>query len=836
MAESITLQTSDSNVQQSDTLGRLSFAASNEANTADARLIGASIRAEAEGDFTEISNPTSLIFSTANSESATDKLKITSSGHFIPINNKTYDIGSSSLKFRHIYSEANYSDKLILTSGSAASPTTDTLYNLSGVLYYTDKAVALLPNGGTASQILQKTSDTSYDLQWIDNYATETRVYVKNTTGGALTKGQAVYISGAQGDHPVITLSNASTETTSSKTIGLLKQDLANNEFGYVTTEGLLTGLNTNDAGSAGDSVWLSPSTSGGLVYGLSNKPSTPDHMVFIGYVIRKNANNGIIYIKVQNGFELGELHNVLVNGTSAGKFLQYNDASGLWLASSSGNFTSLQFNGTDVSINGHTHTASNITDFNSSVSGLLPVKNIIAGTNISITSSTGVFTISSSGSGGGGSTEIYEYTSVSGFPSSGTSSILYIATDSSRIYRWENPVYIELGSAGGNDLSLWSAFLPPAPTNLSGVAGNAKVDLTWTAPSVLSQTPITDYYIQYSGATSSSWTTFSHSPSTNASISVTGLTNGTAYGFRVAGINMIGTGTYVTSSSSYTPASNVSLNYLVIGGGGAGGGNTGGGGGAGQVNSGSSTLSVGTVLTATVGNGGTGGTGNGPNGSASSLSATGLSVSSDGGGGGGGLDTSTAANRAGSSVTGGSGGGGGGAGGDGSGAGSGGTGTYNGGTSGSSPGSCVRTGGGGGGSSSNGANASSYTAGNGGDGTTSTITGSSVTYAGGGGGGALVGTTYGCPTHTAGTGGSGGGGGGSLNGNGTAGTQNTGSGGGGGCYTTGSTSSGGNGGKGVVIIRLTGAAASSTTGSPTVTQVGSDYVYQFNGDGTLTL
>jgi hypothetical protein len=44
----------------------------------------------------------------------------------------------------------------------------------------------------------------------------------------------------------------------------------------------------------------------------------------------------------------------------------------------------------------------------------------------------------------------------------------------------------------------------------------------------------------------------------------------------------------------------------------------------------------------------------------------------------------------------------------------------------------------------------------------------------------------------------------------------------------------GGNGGSGVVIIRSPQAAA-STTGSPTVTTVGSDTVYQFNGTGSIT-
>lgn len=228
-------------------------------------------------------------------------------------------------------------------------------------------------------------------------------VYAKNTTGSGLNKGQAVYIDGAIGSNPTLALAIASGETTSSKTIGILKQNLADNEFGYVVTEGLLEGIDTDAASAAGDPIWLSPTVPGGLIYGLANKPYAPNHLVFIGYVLRKQQNNGKVYVKVQNGFELGELHNVLTNGTSNGQFLQYNSSSGLWLASSSGNFTTLQVNSTGVSISGHTHISSSITDFNSSVSGLLPVKNILAGTGIVISSSAGIYTINSIPSGGGG-------------------------------------------------------------------------------------------------------------------------------------------------------------------------------------------------------------------------------------------------------------------------------------------------------------------------------------------------------------------------------------------------------------------------------------------------
>jgi hypothetical protein len=77
-----------------------------------------------------------------------------------------------------------------------------------------------------------------------------------------------------------------------------------------VVTEGLLAGLDTSTA-TAGDPVWLG--TNGDLIFGLTNKPVAPAHLVYIGVVTRVNQNNGEIFVHVQNGFELDELHDVLI-------------------------------------------------------------------------------------------------------------------------------------------------------------------------------------------------------------------------------------------------------------------------------------------------------------------------------------------------------------------------------------------------------------------------------------------------------------------------------------------------------------------------------------------
>lgn len=190
-----------------------------------------------------------------------------------------------------------------------------------------------LPAGGLTGQVLTKQSDTDFDVYWTENYSVTSNVeqYVKNQTGTTLYKGQAVYISGSTGDNSIVSLAQANSEMSSSKTLGILKQNLLNGEHGYVVTEGLLEGINTNSANVVGDPIWLSPTTAGGLVFGLANKPVAPNHMVYLGIVLRKQTNNGKIYVHVQNGFELQELHNVLITSPQNNNILQYDSSVSLW-------------------------------------------------------------------------------------------------------------------------------------------------------------------------------------------------------------------------------------------------------------------------------------------------------------------------------------------------------------------------------------------------------------------------------------------------------------------------------------------------------------------------
>ena len=93
----------------------------------------------------------------------------------------------------------------------------------------------------------------------------------------------------------------------------------------------------------------------------------------------------------------------------------------------------------------------------------------------------------------------------------------------------------------------------PGTPTALSGTADDTSVVLNWTAPTVTGGTAITDYTVESSSDSGTTWTAFSHDASTTASLRVTGLTNGTAYTFRVSAVNAVGTGT-ASATASATP------------------------------------------------------------------------------------------------------------------------------------------------------------------------------------------------------------------------------------------------------------------------------------------
>jgi hypothetical protein len=163
--------------------------------------------------------------------------------------------------------------------------------------------------------------------------ATASRItaYVKNGST-ALAKGVPVYVTGADGTNIIVGPASNASESTSSKTLGFTQTALNSNQHGYIVLEGSLDGLNTNGA-TAGDPIWLGETT-GTVIYGLANKPKAPNHLVYLGVVSRKNSSNGEIFVKIQNGFELNELHDVRITSIQNDDLIVYNSASSIWVNS----------------------------------------------------------------------------------------------------------------------------------------------------------------------------------------------------------------------------------------------------------------------------------------------------------------------------------------------------------------------------------------------------------------------------------------------------------------------------------------------------------------------
>jgi hypothetical protein len=172
--------------------------------------------------------------------------------------------------------------------------------------------------------MLTSTYDT--DVDGVVDSAERIQIVVRNSTGDTLRKGQVVYLSGATGNRPNAVLADASSEATSSKTIGLVIADIPDNSDGQIAVNGTLHDLDTS-AFNEGDTLWLSE-TAGEVQ--ANTPPAEPAHSVFIGYVARSHPNFGRIVIQIQNGYELNELHGVQITSETTGDILLYDGS--LWV------------------------------------------------------------------------------------------------------------------------------------------------------------------------------------------------------------------------------------------------------------------------------------------------------------------------------------------------------------------------------------------------------------------------------------------------------------------------------------------------------------------------
>ena len=227
--------------------------------------------------------------------------------------------------------------------------------NLAGPVF-TGDARAVTPAFGDNDTSIATTAFVQSALLGGTAIARNIEVEVRNQSGVIVPAGSIVYISGATGNKPLITLAQANNDANSAQTIGFVKTAIANNGTGYVIVRGELENIDTS-ALAEGVQLYLSPTTAGTWT---TTKPSAPQHLVYVGICVRSHPTLGTILVAVQNGYELDELHDVQIVSPTNGQVLKYNSTSGLWV------------NGTDVapvtSVAGRTGA---ITLSNTDISGL---------------------------------------------------------------------------------------------------------------------------------------------------------------------------------------------------------------------------------------------------------------------------------------------------------------------------------------------------------------------------------------------------------------------------------------------------------------------------------
>lgn len=185
---------------------------------------------------------------------------------------------------------------------------------------------AAIPLATTGLAGLESAADKAKLDSIVVDSAKIVRIPVRNNSGVTIPKGAPCYQTGTSGTTVAVALADASTEATASQTLGLAEEAIPNNSFGNLIELGILDGLNTS-ALTEGQIVWLSETT-GALT---STRPTQPAHGVICGYCVKQGSgSSGILYVKVSNGLELYELHDVLIASPTTGQVLR-RSSDGLW-------------------------------------------------------------------------------------------------------------------------------------------------------------------------------------------------------------------------------------------------------------------------------------------------------------------------------------------------------------------------------------------------------------------------------------------------------------------------------------------------------------------------
>lgn len=211
-----------------------------------------------------------------------------------------------------------------ITNAVSASYALTASYFSGSISNATSASYALSASQATsASYALSSSQATSASYAFSASYADtassainaqDILVYCKNQSGYTITKGMVVRITGSNNssDIPRIVTASYENDNNSANTLGIANETITNGNDGYIMTEGILKGIDTN-AYISGQLIYLGAT---GSITGSA--PRAPLHNVRLGEVIRHQSNNGSIYVRIDNGYELGELHDVVDNTTTS--------------------------------------------------------------------------------------------------------------------------------------------------------------------------------------------------------------------------------------------------------------------------------------------------------------------------------------------------------------------------------------------------------------------------------------------------------------------------------------------------------------------------------------
>lgn len=252
---------------------------------------------------------------------------------------------------------------------------------------------------------------------------------VVNKTGDNLLASgyKVVKVSSAQGQRLAVDYALADSDANSADTIGIVYENILNNETGKLVVIGELSGLNTTgslqtETWTDGDLLFLSPFVDGGIT---NIRPTAPNHSVIIGYVVYAHANNGKIYCKIDNGYEIGELHNCYLPSP--------NNNDGIFWSSG----TTRYENKSITTVLGYTPENSANRGVANGYAPLASDAKVDAAYLPAYVD------------------EVLEYANLAAFPVTGASDKIYIALDTNKVYRWSGSLYIEVAANSG----VWGAI-----------------------------------------------------------------------------------------------------------------------------------------------------------------------------------------------------------------------------------------------------------------------------------------------------------------------------------------------------------------------------------------